>query len=248
MPRRSAQYAAKVPAPSHSSASDAEGDESQRVTALSSLLQTPKPKIKDLQNFKAKITADQQELKALLEQRQSQAEEFSTRRRNELTKSILDALQTPNQTIQGVPPTLGNTKIARNAIFKSAANICAASEHLVDEYIRLDTAIAEIQAAEPEGVAEAWTADVEKTARLLKIGAETAIKNLKKVLGADVEANKKDEKIEAGEGMDKIEKMELNYELQKSLQYAERGVKKMVKNLPQDEDVHTASNTAATRT
>lgn len=45
----------------------------RRVLALSSLLRKPKIKNKELQDFKAKVTTDQQELGALLEQRMRQA-------------------------------------------------------------------------------------------------------------------------------------------------------------------------------
>lgn len=38
-----------------------------------------------------------------------------------------------------------------------------------------------------------------------------------------------------GDRMEALDKMELNYELKQSLQYAERGVRKMVKNTPLDE-------------
>lgn len=135
--------------------------------------------------------------------------------------------------MQGAAPTLGETKIARNAILKIIGEVLNASQQLIGEYDRLNEMIVGIWDAEPEGVAEAWTEDVEKTARLLKVGAATAFRNMKMVLGADVEA---DNVVEEGsERMDAVETMELNYELQKSLQYAERGVKKMVKGLPQDE-------------
>lgn len=158
------------------------------------------------------------------------------RRQNELTKLILDALQTPNRPVQGIVPTLGDTKIARNAVFKSVANVLMASEHLVGEYDRLDKMIMGMRDAEPEGIAEAWTEDIEKTARLLRVGAETAIRNVKKVLGADV-GDEETEAEDESARLQGLEKMVLNYELQKSLQYAERGVKKMVKCLPQDEEL-----------
>ncbi|KAF1363203.1 hypothetical protein EJ07DRAFT_173911 [Lizonia empirigonia] len=232
MARRSAQLVVQVPTQSQSCTSDAEADESQRIRALSSLLQTPRPNNKELRNFNDRVAADQGELAALLKQRKRQAEEASLRRRNELSKSILDALQTPNRPVQGSSPTLGDTKIARNAIFKSFANILTASQHLIGEYDGLDKKITGMRDAEPEGRVEAWAEDVDKTARLLKIGAETAIRNVKKVLGAEVEA---EEAVESNEGLAAVGNMELNYELQKSLQYAERGVKKMVKGLPQDE-------------
>mgnify|MGYP004499524975 CR=1 FL=1 len=159
------------------------------------------------------------------------------RRRNEFTKAILDALQTPNRPVHGTPPTLGDTKIVRNAVFRSVAHILTASENLVSEYNRLDKTIVGMRDTEPEGIAEAWAGDVETTARLLKTGAETAIRNVKKVLGADVEVGDMEQTRKESERMHAVEKMELNYELQKSLQYAERGVKKMVKSLPQDEEL-----------
>lgn len=158
------------------------------------------------------------------------------RRRNELTKSILEALQTPNRPISGTTPTIGNTKIARNAVFKSAANVLTVSGHLIDEYDRLENLIAGMRDAEPEGIAEAWAEDVEGTARLLRIGAESGIRNVKKVLGADVEDADTGGTKEEGKRMDGVDNMELNFELRKNLQYAEKGVKKMVRGLPSDED------------
>ncbi|KAF1930114.1 uncharacterized protein M421DRAFT_419156 [Didymella exigua CBS 183.55] len=162
------------------------------------------------------------------------------RRRNELTEAILKALQTPNRPVQGTPSTFGKTKIARNVVFKSAASVLTASELLIGEYDRLDKIIVGMRDTEPEGVAEAWTEEVDKTARLLKIGAETAIKNVKRVLGADVEVHDTEnidgETLVNGETMEALGKMELNYELHKTLLFAERGVKKMVKSLPELEE------------
>lgn len=128
---------------------------------------------------------------------------------------------------------LGETKIARNTAFKSIASILTVSEHLVSEYDRLDKTIVGLRDAEPEGIAEAWTEEIDKTARLLRIGAETAIKNVRKVLGA---AEVNDTEEVDGETMEPLEKMELNYELYESLHCVERGVKKMVKSLPKDEE------------
>jgi hypothetical protein len=158
------------------------------------------------------------------------------RRRNELTRSILDALQTPNSSAQENLSTLGGTKIARNAIFKSVAYVITSSEDLVAEYERLDKLIEGLRDAEPEGVAEKWTENVDKTARLLRLGAGTAIRNVKKVLGADIANDEAEEADENTERMEGLENMELNYDFHKSLKYAEKGVKKMVKGLPQEED------------
>ncbi|KAH6633366.1 hypothetical protein C7974DRAFT_452622 [Boeremia exigua] len=230
MARRSTHSA--VQPPDKSDSSDVNGDRSQHISVLNSLLQTPKTNYKELHEFDAKRAADQQELKQLLEKRAQQAEITSIRRRNELTKAILDALQTPNRNVHGAPPTLGNTKIARNAVFKTVARILRASEYLVSEYDKLDKVITGMHDSEHEGIAEAWVGDVAKTERLLRFGAETAVRNVKRVLGADVDA---DDVEHEDETMEVVGKLELSYELKRSLQFAERGVKKMVKSLPRDE-------------
>ncbi|KAF3008507.1 hypothetical protein E8E13_005590 [Curvularia kusanoi] len=157
------------------------------------------------------------------------------RRRNELAEAFVDALQTPNQAVPGTLPTFGGTRIARNAIFKSVANILTHSVSLINEYDRLDKVIADTLDTGPENVSEAWTKDIEKIARLLKIGAKTAIRNVRKVLGAEIGDDGMESPGEDGEKMDTIDKMDLNYKLCEGLQYAERGVRKMVKSLPLDE-------------
>jgi hypothetical protein len=65
------------------------------------------------------------------------------------------------------------------------------------------------------------------------MGARVALRNVKKVLGADAEGGTDEDGDVDMEGEGKT--VELNYELQKSLRYAERGIKRMVKGLPVDE-------------
>jgi hypothetical protein len=97
--------------------------------------------------------------------------------------------------------------------------------------------IANLRDEQSDPIADIWKQDVEDTDRQLKMGARVALRNVKKVLGADVEGDELRGTDEDGdvdmEGEGK--KAELNYELQKSLRYAERGVKRMVKGLPMDE-------------
>lgn len=159
------------------------------------------------------------------------------RRRNEFTKALLDALCTPDQAAPGAPRTLGDTKIASKPASNSVARIIRRSKALIDEYHRLNKLILDAHDAEPEGVAEGWADNVERTARPLKIGAETAIKNVKKVLGVDVGNDVVEGADEEGEKMDAVEDMELNYGLHESLHFAERGVRNMVKGLPDDEEL-----------
>lgn len=171
------------------------------------------------------------------------SEQASMRRRNQLTRVILEALQTPNRAVQGAPSTFGESKIARNVVFKSGATVLKLSKELVDEYIRLDKTIVDMRDAEPEGVADSWAEEVNETARLLKIGAETAIRNIKKVLGAHVKEDDIEGStlVEDGEATETLENMELNYELHKGLLFAERGVRKMVRSLPKQEEDKSSS-------
>lgn len=71
------------------------------------------------------------------------------------------------------------------------------------------------------------------------MGARVALRNVKKVLGADVQGDdletaEQDSEVRVEVSVEP-EKMELNYDLLKSLRYAERGVKRMVKGLPSGE-------------
>jgi hypothetical protein len=77
-------------------------------------------------------------------------------------------------------------------------------------------------AAEGQGqVSEKWTQDMAETERKLRLGHKVATRNLRKVLGAHFEREDEDEDAEMdGEGM---EVGELNYEILRGLNYAERG-------------------------
>jgi hypothetical protein len=121
----------------------------------------------------------------------------------------------------------------------SVTGLLSASEGLVKEYQRLDGMIANLRDEQSDPIADTWKQDVEETDRQLKMGARVALRNVKKVLGADVEGDglggtDEDGDVDVdmeGEG----KKVKLDYELQRSLRYAERGVKRMVKGLPMDE-------------
>lgn len=154
------------------------------------------------------------------------------RRCNKFTKVLCGALRTPYQAAPGTPPTIGNTKIVSDPTYKSVARILKRSEALIGDYYRLNKLILDAQDARPEGVAESWADHVEQTARLLEIGVEAAINNVKKMLGASV-----DDGGEEGEKMGAVDDMKLNYGLRESFQFAERGVRNMARNVPYDEQV-----------
>jgi uncharacterized protein YbcI len=159
----------------------------------------------------------------------ARSEEAETRRRNEVAFAIFNALKTPNRPTQGDVPTFTGTKIADNAAYVPLANVLTASEALINEYERLDKMIADMRDEEAEPIAETWQQELQEAEQKLQLGARVALRNVKKVLGAEDAGH--EEMHDEGE-----EKQELNYELQKSLRYAERGVKRMVKGLSKDED------------
>ncbi|KAF1845427.1 uncharacterized protein K460DRAFT_395090 [Cucurbitaria berberidis CBS 394.84] len=220
---------------------DASKADSQQILALRPLLKKPKGGDKEVEHFREKVTADQEQLRALLEQRMHQAEEEEARRRYEIAATIMEALETPNQAIQGQTPTLGGTKIASNTAYASVSDVLKASEGLIVEYQRLDNIIKGLRDERTESVADTWKQNLDETEKQLKMGARVALRNVKKVLGADTEGEELapvdedgDEKMEGVVGEAETE-TELNYELHRSLRYAERGVKRMVKGLPNDE-------------
>jgi hypothetical protein len=161
------------------------------------------------------------------------SEEAETRRRNEIAFTIINALKTPNRPMQGNVPRFTGTKIAENAAYVPVANVLAAAEGLLNEYERLDKMIVDMRDEQGDPVAETWHRELQTAEQQLQMGARVALKNVKKVLGAE-EASDRHGDQDMDEDEDRGQ--ELNYELQKSLRYAERGVKRMVKGLPDDED------------
>jgi hypothetical protein len=164
------------------------------------------------------------------------SEEAETRRRDEITSTILNALKTTNRGVQGEIPTYTGTKIAENVAYMPVIDVLSSSEALLEEYERLDKMIMDMGDQEAEPVAETWHQDLQEVEQKLQMGARVALRNVKKVLGADAE---KEDIGTAGDGDDEMQglegEQELNYELKKSLRYAERGVKRMVKGLPDGE-------------
>ncbi|KAF2247804.1 hypothetical protein BU26DRAFT_540758 [Trematosphaeria pertusa] len=201
------------------------------MLALRPLLKKPRGDDKEIKQFHTKVAVDQRELKTLLQQRLHQAEKENSRRRNELACIIFEALQTPNQGTRDDVATFPRTAIANNVLFNSAGRVNTACQSLLVEYNTFETMIAEMAGEDKNPITETWTRDMEETERLLKLGHRTALRNVKQVLGAE-DGEGEDGDMEEAEDKNHAE---LNYELLKSLRYAERGVKRMVKGIPKDE-------------
>jgi hypothetical protein len=115
------------------------------------------------------------------------------------------------------------------------ADVLTSAQALLEEYERLDKMISDMRDEQTSPLAETWHQDVEDTKQKLEMGARVALRNVKKVLGAEVDDDAKD-RAEVEDEETLVKDDTLNYELQKSLRYVERGVKRMVKGLPVDED------------
>ncbi|KAH8730848.1 hypothetical protein GQ44DRAFT_421739 [Phaeosphaeriaceae sp. PMI808] len=210
-----------------------------QIPRARTLLKTPTMDDREVQHFRAKVVADQKQLDALLAQRIQHAEEEETCRRNEMASAILNALKNPSPSVQNNSPTFEGSIIAENKDYMPVTSILAASERLLKEYERLDKMTKDMQEEQKEPITEEWNMEIKEAERRLTMGARVALRNVKKVLGADVESHGT-----CSKGMDEDEEkeraeqgaIELNYELQKSLRYAERGVKRMVKGLPANKD------------
>ncbi len=156
------------------------------------------------------------------------------RRGEELASTILEALQTPNRPAQSERATFLATQIAGNAVYTSVDSVLSASERLINEYRRLDGMIAKLREEQPDTIADTWKQDIEDTDKQLKKGARVAVRNVKKMLGGNAE-NPVMTDEDGDVDMEGDAKVGLNYELQRSLRYAERGVKRMVKGLPMND-------------
>ena len=94
--------------------------------------------------------------------------------------------------------------------------------------------IAQLRDEHAETIADTWKRDVEATDRQLRMGSRVATRNVKRILGADIEDGEQESCAQDGDvNMGGVKPVELSFELQKSLRYAERGVKRMVKGLPE---------------
>lgn len=164
------------------------------------------------------------------------SKEQGERRQDELATAIFNALSRPDETfVPSETITFAGTDIASNGIYTSITSVLTSSEALIKEYKRLDDIVTDLRNQQAEPVSDKWTRNIEGTEEQLKMGARVAVRNVKKVLGADVEGEGDEDGDVEMMDSESVERLELNYELHKSISYAERGVKRMVKGLPQEE-------------
>ncbi|KAH7396565.1 hypothetical protein DE146DRAFT_695529 [Phaeosphaeria sp. MPI-PUGE-AT-0046c] len=231
--------AKRGPTKDASTDADAENTENLGMLGLGQSLETSSTDDKEVQQLRIKVTADRKKLKALLHQRSQQAEEAEAHRRNEVAAIIFDALKIQKRSTPNDVPKFTGTRIATNSAYTSVTEVFTASETLLDEYARLDKKIADMGSEQAGPLGDTWHQELQEAERQLQMGARVAVRNVKKVLGAVLDGDGKDTDLTRDSEMQKAEGdgLELKYELQRSLRYAERGVKRMVKGLPEEDNV-----------
>jgi hypothetical protein len=167
------------------------------------------------------------------------SEKAEASRRDEIASTVFDALRNPNGNARTDVATFAGTRIAKNAAYKPVTEVLIASEALLDEYAELENKIRDMANEQAEPRADAWYQELQEAEQKLHLGARVAVRNVKKVLGAVVDDDgedadlKREDEVQEAEG----DEQKLNYELQRSLRYAERGVKRMAKGLPEDDSL-----------
>ena len=154
-------------------------------------------------------------------------ERLDVDRRNNIASTITEALQSPaNASIaEDAPAQYANTSIAMDPHWQPANELLEACGKLVTDYEKFESVLkATAHRARDENVVDAWQKDVDDTDRLLRLGHKIALRKVNTMLGEAVE---EDEEKEPG--------VELDHGFVEALQYAERGVKRMVKGVPEDE-------------
>jgi hypothetical protein len=127
---------------------------------------------------------------------------------------------------------LSGTYLQSNPPFNALNDMESKCAQLVAEYHVFEFLIEQMASEQKNSVTDTWTKDVEDAERLLTIGHNSAVKTVKAVLGVEVGEDGQFGEVQEG---DDVGQAPANLELHKSLQYAERGVKRMVKGLPKDE-------------
>ncbi|KAF2706459.1 hypothetical protein K504DRAFT_438784 [Pleomassaria siparia CBS 279.74] len=189
---------------------------------------------KDSAKLRAKVMGDQKRLKALLHQKQRQAEKQSATRRKEFANTLLTAFLPPgsknDSTENLVYPSYPGTSIALNTVYVSAAEMINKSRGLVAEYDRLETMTAELGQENKESIIETWEKDVEDCRRVLDLGDRYATRQVKRMLNVYTATG--DTEMKDGEEGEKDSAE--SYALINTLRYTERGVKRIAKGLPME--------------
>ncbi|CAI6315364.1 unnamed protein product [Periconia digitata] len=183
-----------------------------------------------LNQLREQVKNDQSEFKQMIQKRSDQVDQEDKRRRDDMVSMLGKALNTSDRPSLHATTTSRSPKFFTNPLFTSASKLSDSCENLLSQYEFLETTVKQMTNEQTKSVTAVWVKEVEDMERLLGLGHKKAVRDIKRALGIESEAIK--------DGASNISEFQRNVEhdfaLQKSLRYAERGVRRMVKSLPRD--------------
>lgn len=177
------------------------------------------------------------------------SERSQIHRREVVVKTILHTLDQPPSK-ETTNPTRArdnrttNLAVSTHPTYASAMEIVHASRNLLKDYEDMSQKLSASSPKEEQQIADEWQKNVDHTSRILQIGYKKALKDVESIIGighTETEGDKDTEmtdqqddgEVEDGELM----KRQCDTGLEKTLRYAERGVKRLAKGLPDDTPV-----------
>lgn len=225
--------------------------ESQHLLALSKILHKPKQIDKAIQEFRNKVEGDQRDLEKLLKQKEDDIVHANIQHQCNVAAKIAKAFKKPPADSRGKKPDGSHTRNSATVAtvptshpdFEYASRVIELSRGLVSEYETISTKVRPVLPEQDRSIIIDWQNHFDNTVRLLGIGHKLALRDVGKVLNLN-EGNE-NEKVKNTENEDESGvgnafprvKASRSVGLMSTLQYAERGVKRMAKGLPLDEGV-----------
>ena len=165
---------------------------------------------------------------------------------------IAKAFEKPPADSRGKKPNGSHTKNSATAAtvltshpdFEYASRAIELSRGLVNEYETISTKVRPVLPEQDQSIIVDWQNHFDNTVRLLGIGHKLALRDVGKVL--DLNEGNENEKVQNTEDEDESRvvssafpwvKASRSVGLMSTLKYAERGVKRMAKGLPLDEEI-----------
>ena len=167
----------------------------------------------------------------------------------DIAARIAKAFKKPPADSRGKKPNGSHTRNSATAAtvptlhpdFEYASRVIELSHGLVSEYETISTKSRPVLLEQDQSIIIDWQNHFDNTVRLLGIGHKLASRDVGKVL--DLNEGNENEKVENTEDEDESSsafpwiKVSRSVGLMSTLQYAERGVKRMAKGLPLDEGI-----------
>ncbi|OCL04739.1 hypothetical protein AOQ84DRAFT_415553, partial [Glonium stellatum] len=221
----------------------------RQLLALSKILHKPKRTDKALQEFRNRVEGNQRELEKLLEQKEDDIAHSGIQHQHDISVRIAKAFRKLPADSKGKKSTGIHTKYSTAAAvpishpnFDQASRVVELSRDLLSEYETISTNVRRANPEQDQSITIDWENHFDDTIRLLSTGHRLALRDIGKVL----DSSKRNTNEQGGNAEDEDENEEVSSAFQWSrtnrssgltstLQYAERGVRRIAKGLPRSE-------------